>query len=384
MILSKLLIKTEYFEGLNALQHQSLVLLYPSLLSSLALTLYLTLVQMSQDGFVLSYQDLSQLIGSDVLELENARIELEQFELCETYEYQAMHQLILKAPLTISALMNHMIYGRLLTQKLDETILKQLTLQLDLQQKTKPQGRNISASFDSALLAKYDEAQEAIYQDILSKPASTEFNMKGLLDQLTDTQLPMSQRTQANLNLIESYGAKYKLSLLEMKKLIARAVDQQRFFNPEVFRSIMDRQLVVVSQNVNNPYELTSEQFLQLKQPNLPIANSDLNLIQLMRDTYKFKDDLINVLIDYVIGKTKGGLPKNYLESIGSAWVRGNIKTSQDALAHLRSLKTEQKTSKPSKKIVLDEGYQPEVISDQTMEEIKAALKEFYPDDENL
>ena len=383
MILNKINVKTEYFEGLSPLEYQSLVLLYPSLISKESCALYLLLIQLSQSGAQLSYEDLAALLNMDILHVENGRIELEQYGLCESFEDQGRHHLVIKPPLKPRPLINHLIYGRILAGKLPASLLHQIAIEYAPFEAQKPTGKNISQALDSALLANYSGKQEAIYQDLRQQEGTSSFQLSPLLDQLTDTQFPMHQRTQANLNLIEMYAQRYQLSFLELKRIIARSVDDQQQFNPETFKNLMQTQLVVVSKEVDSPYELISEQFLQTKQPQLPLNQADLNLITLLRKQYQFDDDLINVLLDYVLDQTKGQLSKPYIEKIASSWVRGKVKTSDDALNYLRQLRSKPATSKTSLKVIKDTGYKDDGRPKKSMEEIKAALKELYPDEEN-
>ncbi len=384
MILNKINVKTEYFEGLSTLEYQSLVLLYPALISPLAQSLFLMFIHMGQTGIQFTYEDLAALLNVDVFQVESARIELEQFDLTDTYEYQGRHILQLTAPLKPRDLINHLLYGRLLAGKLPASLLHQITLEYAVTQQQSPEGKNISMPFDKDLLAQFSNDNEAIYQQVRKQEGTSGFNLSLLLDQLTDTQFPMHQRTQANLNLIETYAQRYQLTILELKRLIARSVDDQRQFNQTTFRNLMEQQLVVVSDAIDNPYELASEQFLQTKQPNLPLNEADLNLIGLLRKKYQFEDDLINVLFDYVLDQSKGQLSKRYIEKIASSWVRGKVKTSSEALQYLRQLQETKPAGKSPQKVIKDVGYQKDVPTRQTMDEIKAALKEFYPDDENL
>lgn len=85
------------------------------------------------------------------------------------------------------------------------------------------------------------------------------------------------------------------------------------------------------------------------------------------------KPAVVNVLIEYVLGKNNNRLSKRYCEAIGSSWVRKNILTAMDAYNELMN-KDEEETQEVQEKSVQEE--KPQVESTDELMNLLSQLKE--------
>ena len=58
---------------------------------------------------------------------------------------------------------------------------------------------------------------------------------------------------------------------------------------------------------------------------------------------YRLPNDVINIMVEYVLDKNNQNLNKNYVEKVASSWVRLKIDTKEKALEHIRNGKAKPK-----------------------------------------
>ena len=111
------------------------------------------------------------------------------------------------------------------------------------------------------------------------------------------------------------------------------------------------------------PYELLKE-----KQGGKEPVFHDLKIVETLMLQLGLKPAVINVLIEYVLGKNNNRLSKSYCETIGSSWARKNIQTAMDAYHELMNDKQEEVVQVVTKE-------QPQLDEDE-LQKLLAQLKE--------
>ena len=84
------------------------------------------------------------------------------------------------------------------------------------------------------------------------------------------------------------------------------------------------------------------------------------------------KPAVVNVLIEYVLGKNNNRLSKRYCEAIGASWARKNIQTAMDAYRELMN----QSTPEQSKEEEVSSSSSQSQVSSQELMDLLNQLKE--------
>ena len=78
------------------------------------------------------------------------------------------------------------------------------------------------------------------------------------------------------------------------------------------------------------PYELLKD-----KQGGKEPVFHDLMIVEMLMVQLGLQPSVVNVLIEYVLGKNQNRLSKRYCEAIGASWARKNIHTAMEAYREL-------------------------------------------------
>lgn len=122
---------------------------------------------------------------------------------------------------------------------------------------------------------------------------------------------------------------------------------------------------------INLACSLSPNEFLAQIQGGIAPAKSDLNLIESLSSEFQLNNEVINVLLSYVIQVKNNQLPRSYCEKIAGTLVRANIETAVDAVGYLNN---SNKNNNASKKI--EEKNNDEDSDIMSEEEIRRQLKE--------
>ncbi|MGO4890392.1 DnaD domain protein [Anaerobacillus sp. MEB173] len=81
---------------------------------------------------------------------------------------------------------------------------------------------------------------------------------------------------------------------------------------------------------------VSPEELLMSKVPGAKVPKEDVQLINTLRKM-GLRDEVINVLLDYVLMTTNMKLPKPYVEKIAGHWTRKKLKTAEQAMEFAKS-----------------------------------------------
>ncbi len=320
----------------------SLIKLYQPILGSDAVLLYLTLTCETQN----SHDQLSLILNKDIPAIERARSKLEEVLLLESYRKDSDYMYILNRPLNSLEFLHHEVLGRLLIYTLgrgyyQERLNENTTL-------SKEGFVNISSKIDRAFLSHWSESQEKVFQ-------KKEVNKRKVLysrDQLfkndrNGIMFPFELRTSHNFYLINELADLYGISLERIRTIAYNAVDMENMsFNEETFRRLTRKHKG--EGGINSPYDMVPMDYLAQFQESGQVPDITIRIIEEVKTKFGLKNEVINVIIEYVLNNYNMKLSKNMIETLAATMDRLKIK---DYKAAINALKSDEKkyTSKKSK-----------------------------------
>lgn len=338
--------RIEILENLNGNALTSLLSLYQPIIGHDAVIFYLTLcTEGAQQKTLENHQRLCSILNMDIHRIEAARKKCEQFYLIRTYFKSENDKeafiYILNPPLSTQAFMKHDFYARYLCKVLGQ---KQYELTCSKVLRAEPNRHgyhDISEQFDKNLLTTWDTENEVEFSKIQpnfnfsdQSKQRNNFNYEELFATTSSIVFPIETRTKENLQTIGEYATLYGLSVSKIRILIGRCINNStNSFDQERFKKLCSTQNPDEVTTSKDPYLLSPVAFLQLRQQGAPVATVDRKLLEYLNLDLKLNAEVVNVLIDYVLTVNENRLTKNFVESIGTTWVREKVSTKEQAMA---------------------------------------------------
>lgn len=368
-------IKTNFYGRSELLKDETAVLslLYAPLMEDFSLNLYMSMLSLNALKVNGNYDLLMKLTHLSLDELEICKDNLEKLQLIRTYFYEGKHQIMIQPPKSLQEFLKHDVLARLYLQKMGPELYHELIAYFQLKPIDRF-GEEISSSYDSSIFKDYSSKQEQQLQEVLGNSFKSNFDQQLFLQIATETMFPSSLRTSENLKIIEELFNRYSPTLREMVNEVANCIDMNNNFDTEKLKRSMANSLIDVPSDVSDPFQWKAEQFLQQRQPDVPLIEADLMIIELLRTKYSFDDSVINVIIDYALKNGKGQLNKNYVEKIATTFKRNKVKNFIDAKDSLSFEKPVRTTKKAIKKVEYEIDSE-EKADPKAIEEVLAKLK---------
>lgn len=370
---SKYSVSTQFSLAPNHLE--SLILLYQPVFAHPALSLYMTLYEIGKVEKEVAIQRLSHTLDVKRDDLSRYRIELERFGLLRTYQSDHLTIEVL-APLEPADFILHPTYARLFTIVMGHDLF--IDYAHRFRKNNHFEGEDITHSFDLSRLAIWDEGLEKNFmrEETYAKEVSSQYNVEAFFANLPLRQFPAELRTEATKKVVGSLGSLYNLSFSELRAALYAATNFQTLtFNERKFRFIIEEKHGDLSiEQVQDAYELDPISFLKHIQKHDYVVQADRNLIQSLTHNFKFNDEVINVLLEYVLKVNHNQLNRAYVEKIASVWKRDQVTTKEEAQAQI-SGQDEKVASKKRQAQVKRHVPIPEYSKDETIDEDVDALK---------
>ncbi len=311
----------------------SLMELYQPIIGSDAILLYLTLNN-QKDG---SFKDLGILINKDLTTIERSRIKLEEVNLLATYQKSSNYILELKLPQGFNAFLNHEVFGRLLIKTMGKDYHQACMKRYP--QVSKVDYVNISATIQKDFLNSFTPAMENAFQANKSTKKIASFTKRQLFTGVSNFVFPLEQRTTTNINLIMEIADLYDIPLDTIKTIAFRSIDSETgLFDENKFKSRARRQKT--EKEVNHPYDMSCSRFLSQYQSSGNVPDSSKKFLEDIKGKYDLKNEVINVVIEYVLKNYNMDLNKGIIEAIVSKFDRLKVSNYQKALDSLKAVKT--------------------------------------------
>lgn len=311
-----------------------LTLLYRPLISDRSFTLYHLLRAMR--GKTLDMEEMLRLCGFSEKRLESARQTLEEFRLLKTYQKAASREylVVLFPPLEAYDFLKDNTFGRLFVAQMGSKSYDALKLHF-ASRNIDTQGMvEITKPFDSARLQNWNDDQEAIMASLRpgEKTGGFErsFDFETFFVQM-DRVFPPRFRTRKNLDLIASLASIYGIGAEEMKKYVNRACNPYTHaFSPEKLERLVHATLKKTVAAPEDPYQMDPMHFFQMRQ-SAPMARADESLIRDLSEKYGFSNEVVNLLVEYLLDVTGQKFQRAYVEKVAAAWNRLKITTREQA-----------------------------------------------------
>lgn len=81
-----------------------------------------------------------------------------------------------------------------------------------------------------------------------------------------------------------------------------------------------------------NPYIMNPKQFLEKLQNGKPIGTNDTKIINYLKHKMKFSDEVINIMLEYILKRSENKLRKTFVQMVAGEWARDGVKTKEDAI----------------------------------------------------
>lgn len=330
-------------------EQASLQLLYLPLIKQNAYLLYQTILSLGvMKAKITNHKMIKKITGMSMDEIEEARIVLEQYLLCKTFYNENKKKYIyqLYSPMEANAFLKHEVFGRVYMHLMGSQVyeFQKITFAHDFN--VKDDFKDITVPFIDVLEDKWQMKEEETFnrlkpsEDVLYTPdVPIAFNFDLFYQGFSSLVFPESQRNAENQKLIGELATIHGISEKDMRKLVGRSMDiQTNVLDKERLKTLArSREHKFVNRKVDNPYQLSPEQFLQRKQKGIPVTDLEKKLLQDLTTKYRMPTEVVNVLIEFALEKNEQRLTKGFVESIVASWIRQGINTCEKALAYKKN-----------------------------------------------
>ncbi len=389
------LYRVELHYPLDEVQNDILYYLYQPLIGTNALSTYMMLyVEGKRMSRFLKPSSLSRIISflsSSLLDLEKHLKALEAIGLLKTYvKYDhdiTQYVFIIQSPLSLQSFFKNQVLSSLLQESLTEDDFQKTIQYFKISKEDLSEYENITSSFTDVYTIQHKKSSSILqmkdnFKEQLTSDVNILYDMDLLLKGLQDYQISRASLTQEELKYIAQLGAVYSIDALTLAGMVKESFHSQKLDKKQLkthiqkycdidsmsslkeiyhkqplqYQTPMQQQtpLILHMQYLDSitPYELLKE-----KQGGSEPVFHDLMIVETLMMQLGLKPAVVNVLIEYVLGKNKNRLSKRYCEAIGSSWARKHIETAMDAYHELMNDSEES--------IVQDEENEKEDISKQ-------------------
>ena len=369
----------------------SLLNLYQPLILGDGILLFLTLhAEARHARKMCSHKHLCALMHMDIETLERARFRLEQFRLIRTWkrvrENNDNYIYRLYAPLGTEDFLSNTIYRSLFIESLGKEDTDKIVERLgnvgiatnDFKEVTKP--------FKHSLPEEILLSQERVAKPIQPRYKFTEteeisFDYERFFAKVTDQKFPIQARSEEVMALIGRLGTVYGIDADTMVKYVGKCtlVDSDEF-NSEALKRMCEGTASVPVKKVKDPYQLPPVSFLQSKMNGREVSLIEKKIIEHLSVDFKFPNEVINVMLEYILRVSKNRLSRNFVDMVASEWARDGIETKEQAVVETK--KTLKSSSNRPKYVIeatdySDPKYNTEVrLTDKEKEDIQKKLKE--------
>ncbi|MEG2685036.1 MAG: DnaD domain protein [Erysipelotrichaceae bacterium] len=343
----KLIVKN----NLSASDNNTLLLLYHPLIGSDAYVLYNLLYLLATSNVkIKNHRYIKEITNFSMLQIEQARIILEQFLLVRSYTSNDSYIYEIYPPMKANNFLANDIFGRLYQKQKGNSVLLQTKKYFSCDDEIPSDYINITSKIDNLIKDDWIQQDEEIFNNNQAKlknksnlemPIS--FNTKAFLKQVGEIRFPIESRTPENIKLIEELGTIHGLGIDAMNKNVGRSLKGQ-ILDKELLKDKFRRSKNKIESIEENDYAVSPILFLQ-KIQNGPIFAAEKKLLESLVLEYKMKPEVVNVLVEYALRENSQTLSNAYVEKIAASWLRLNIDTSEKALNQIKG----RRYNKPNK-----------------------------------
>ena len=401
------LYRVEMRYPLDEVQIDTLYYLYQPFIGSTALQVYMMLVmegkRMRRFIAPCPLSRLLSFVSINIMELEKALRSLEAIGLLKSYvkHEQDITQYMYRiyAPLSLKSFFKNQILSSLLQFSLSQEDFQKTLQYFKISLENLEGYEDVTAKFQDVFtiehlhkgtrLLKYQE--EFVQQE--SQNVKVQYDRDLLYQSLADYQVNRSLLSQEDLDYAVELGYVYSVDALTLAGLIKDAMESQGLNRQRMKQSIQKYFDIQQSSSLQEIYHkqplqfqtqeasvsplilhmkyldtITPYELLKEKQGGKEPVYHDLMIVETLMVQLGLKPAVVNVLIEYVLGKNNNRLSKRYCEAIGASWARKKIMTAMDAYRELMDA--------PDEEVVEDKKEPARQVSSEELQDLLNQLKE--------
>lgn len=407
------LYRVEFYYPLDDVQHDILYYLYQPLVGTSAIQVYMMLYlegkRMTRFLNPTSLSRLTSFLSLSLLDIEKALQSLEAMGLLRTFvknENNITYYIYtLQSPLSLKSFFKNQILYTLLRKSLSQDDFQKTIDYFRLSLEKKDGFKEVTVSFQDVYtmnhnlketpLKRVDELKDYTVRDVTMM-----YDMDLFWRSLQDYQVPRHLLKDEDVQFIVQLGSVYSIDALTLAGMVKDAIKSQQL-DKKIFRQSIDHYYELnVSSSLNEVHHkqpiqymtqsqeqdpvilhmkyldmLTPYELLKEKQGGSEPVFNDLRTIETLMVQLGLKPAVVNVLIEYVLGKNNNRLSKRYCESIGASWARKHIETALDAYHELMNSENDEK--QPTEKENMVQTIESHVkMEEDEIEKLLAELKE--------
>ncbi len=402
------LYRVEVRYPLDDVQNDSLYYLYQPIIGSNAIQVYMMLYvegkRMSRFLKPSALFRLTSFLSMNLLDIEKALKALEAIGLLKTYvkheNNMTEYAYQLQSPLSLKVFFKNQILLSLLQESLSKEDFQKTIHYFQVTTIDLKDYEDITAHFQDVytfrnhkkngrLLKRKEDVKESLHQNV-----HVSYDMELLSRYLADYQVNKSKLTSDDMNYMIQLAVVYSIDAMTLAGMVKDAMESQGL-NRRILKSRIKKYFEVdqasslkevyhkqpiqyqTQPSSSSPLVLhmkyldtiTPYELLKDKQGGAEPVFHDLKIVETLMVQLGLKPAVVNVLIEYVLGKNNNRLSKNYCETIGSSLARKHVETAMEAYEELMHTRT-------SKQDVHIEHTIEETADDMAMDEIDQLLSE--------
>lgn len=397
------LYRVEVHYPLDEVQNDILYYLYQPLIGTNALSTYMMLYtegkRMNRFLHPSTLSRLTSFLSSSLLDIEKHIKALEAIGLLRTYVKHdndlTQYVFVIQSPLSLKAFFKNQILTSLLQESLTADDFQKNIQYFQISKEDLSQYEDITASFQDVYTIQYKQKPLLKMQEALKNKQSTSlelpYDMDLLKRGLQDYQVSRSLLTAEDFKYIAQLGSVYSIDAFSMAGMVKEAMQSfgldHKILKKKIqsycemnsassLKEVYHKQPLQYQSEGQSPIamhmqyldSITPYELLKEKQGGSEPVLHDLMIIETLMVQLGLKPAVVNVLIEYVLGKNHNRLSKRYCEAIGSSWARKHIETAMEAYDELMNDHQPQKSTQ-----IVEEKN---ITNDMEMDEVERLLSE--------
>ena len=397
------LYRVEVHYPLDEVQNDILYYLYQPLIGTNALSTYMMLYtegkRMNRFLHPSTLSRLTSFLSSSLLDIEKHIKALEAIGLLRTYVKHdndlTQYVFVIQSPLSLKAFFKNQILTSLLQESLTADDFQKNIQYFQISKEDLSQYEDITASFQDVYTIQYKQKPLLKMQEALKNKQSTSlelpYDMDLLKRGLQDYQVSRSLLTAEDFKYIAQLGSVYSIDAFSMAGMVKEAMQSfgldHKILKKKIqsycemnsassLKEVYHKQPLQYQSEGQSPIamhmqyldSITPYELLKEKQGGSEPVLHDLMIIETLMVQLGLKPAVVNVLIEYVLGKNNNRLSKRYCEAIGSSWARKHVETAMEAYDELMNDHQPQKSTQ-----IVEEKN---ITNDMEMDEVERLLSE--------
>ena len=397
------LYRVEVHYPLDKVQNDILYYLYQPLIGSQALQIYMMLiVEGKRMNRFLQPSTLSRLVSFlslSLLDMGKSLKALEAIGLLKTFVKhdgdftQYVYQI--QSPLSLKAFFKNQILSTLLQESLSSEDFQKTVQYFKISIEDLHQYEETTASFKDVFTIDYKKRTGRLlkinedFKDSLHQEIEVQYDVEMLYKALADYQVNKSSLTKDDIEFVSQLAIVYSIDALTLAGFIKDAMKSKTLDRDFLKSNIKKYYDIDSTSSLSEVYHkqplqyqtqeqkqtplvlhmkyldgITPHDLLKEKQGGKEPVLHDLTIIETLMVQLGLKPSVVNVLIEYVLGKNNGRLSKRYCEAIGASWARKHIETAMDAYRELMDQDDQEDKSKEPVINLVDEDQKQDMIDE--------------------